>query len=548
MATDDCKRSKEDLIRELDELRSARQNLEDSRATLNRLLSSLPGAAYRCDLGPDWKITFVSEHCLDLLGYTAAELTADPGLFGRLLDERDRESVKTALQLTLKDREPYSTEYRVRTRAGRTKWLWARGLIIDGPDGQPAGLEGIVLDITAAKQAEIQRRELELRIQQSHKMEAIGTLAGGIVHDFNNILSAMLGYAEMLEDDLSEAPRLRDNAGQIIIACNRARELVRQILSFSRKGEDEAEPVAVHLVVNEALKFLRSTIPSTVSIRQRIDKNSGLVLAEPIQIHQLLMNLCTNAYQAMETGGQMEVELGAVMLDESFARQHPPLKSGAHVVLSVSDNGCGMSQATLERIFDPFFTTKELGKGTGLGLATVYAIVNDLAGAITVTSQPGAGSRFTIYLPRLSQAAPDCSVRPETALPGCRGERILLIDDEESILFLYGQMLERLGYRVSAFRQSGAAWDRFAANPLAFDLVITDLTMPGISGERLARLMRKTRPELPVILMSGYGDRQTETAILNSGVSAFLKKPVARHDLARAVRSALDSAEIQKSV
>jgi len=497
--------------------------------------------AYRCQNHPNWPMAFVSDHCYELTGYSAAELTLNPAGFNQVIDPLDREYVWSMVQDAIRHRESYIMEYRIRTKSGQTKWVWGRGMAVYADEGHVAWLEGIILDITDRKLIELERRELEAKIQQSRKMEAIGTLAGGIAHDFNNILSAILGYAEMLEDDLNELPRQRDNAEQIILACNRARDLVQQILTFSRKSEVEVEPVAVHLVAGEAMRFLRSTIPATVAIRQKIVKNCGLVLAEPIQIHQLFLNLCTNAYQAMESGGLMEVVLDAVELDEGFVSLHPPLKPGMHVRLCVSDSGCGMDHATIERIFDPFFTTKEKGKGTGLGLATTYAIVKQLKGAITVDSQPGVGSQFTVYLPQMEIRRNDSVLHEQVSASQASGEHIMLIDDEDTVLYIYRQILERLGYQVSVFSHWAAAFNQFAAEPAAFDLIITDLTMPGLSGDKLARKLLDVRPEIPIMLMTGYSDRCTDEMLDACGFISFLKKPVSKADLASSVRTALDA-------
>lgn len=536
----DLDRSKQDLICELNALRQASQELQESKQRLTNLLANLPGMAYRCQNHPNWPVAFVSDHCYELTGYDAAELTLNPDGFNQIIDPLDREYVWSLVQDAIRHRESYIMEYRIRTKSGQTKWVWGRGMAVYAAEGHVAWLEGIILDVTDRKLIEIERRELEAKIQQSRKMEAIGTLAGGIAHDFNNILSAILGYAEMLEDDLFEQPHQRDNAEQIILACNRARDLVQQILTFSRKSEVEVEPVAVHLVAGEAMRFLRSTIPATVAIRQKIVKNCGLVLAEPIQIHQLFLNLCTNAYQAMESGGLMEVVLDAVDLDESFIIQHPPLKPGTHVRLSVSDTGCGMDHTTIERIFDPFFTTKDKGKGTGLGLATTYAIVKQLNGAISVVSQPGVGSQFTVYLPQMEMRQNETVLHQQASASQSNGEHIMLIDDEDTVLYIYRQILERLGYQVSVFSHWSAAFNQFVAEPLSFDLVITDLTMPGLSGDKLARKLLEVRPEVPIMLMTGYSDRCTDEMLEACGVFSFLKKPVSKADLASSVRLALD--------
>jgi PAS domain S-box-containing protein len=398
-----------------------------------------------------------------------------------------------------------------------------------------------VKDITERKKAEQERLTLEAQLNQAQKMEAIGTLAGGIAHDFNNILAAIIGYTEMSIIDASEQSQLRHDLEQILAAGHRARDLVKQILAFSRmKPEQIRQPINIGPVIHEALKFLRASIPSTIEIRQHIMDDDALALADPTQIHQVLTNLCTNAAHALEeSGGMIEVGLDSVDLDPLSAPQFQELKPGPYLRLWVSDNGQGMSSATLQRIFDPYFTTKEHGKGTGLGLSVVHGIVKGHDGQITVYSEPGRGSVFHVYLPRIGDEA---RPREMDASPLPRGEeRILLVDDEENLVSVERRMLESLGYHVTARTDSTEALELFRKSPDDFDLVITDYTMPKMTGLDLATEMIRIRPDLAVLLCSGYTERITQETAGGLGIREFLMKPLKMREMACAVRRVLDT-------
>jgi PAS domain S-box-containing protein len=381
---------------------------------------------------------------------------------------------------------------------------------------------------------------LEKQLIQAQKMQAIGTLAGGIAHDFNNILSAIMGYTEIC---MLQAPRdtqIPRRLDRIMLACQRARELVKQILTFSRQTKLEPNKVQIHLIVKEALKFLRASLPSTIEIRQEILTDSSYVMADPTQIHQVLMNLCTNAAHAMhENGGRLSVKLDDLTLDKKDVKKFSDIKPGAYVRLTVSDTGHGMDRETMEHIFDPFFTTKKIGESTGMGLAVVQSIVEDHGGAVYVDSEPENGSTFEVLFPKTT-IEPVFEKQSPVSLP--RGnERILLIDDEESIVDIAKEMLEILGYNITATGSSPEALKWFDQAPDKFDMVITDQTMPKMTGTDLAERIQNIRSDIPIILITGYSEEIIAERNESRNIKAVIMKPFIIQEMALIVRKVLDS-------
>jgi PAS domain S-box-containing protein len=384
--------------------------------------------------------------------------------------------------------------------------------------------------------------KLERQLRQAQKMEAIGTLAGGIAHDFNNILGIMLGFTQLAMFEGMPPAQQRDYLRTSLEAGQRAKELVAQILSFSRQREQGLKPTQISHIINEAMKMLRASFPSTIEIRKFIDSH-GTILADPIQIHQVLMNLCANAVHAMrEQGGVLEVNLVDVELDQTTAAQFRELSPGSYLKLSVSDTGHGMGPAILERIFEPYFTTKPLGEGTGLGLAVAYGIIRSHGGIITAYSEPDNGSTFHVFLPRFdNEAQKQSQERGRITTDGKGGnERILFVDDEEDLCKIGQEMLEHLGYSVVTRSSSIEALELFREQPDKFDLVITDLTMPKMTGLMLARELLAIRPEISIILCTGFGQMITTEKARAIGIHELMMKPIFVRELAETVRRLLD--------
>ena len=404
--------------------------------------------------------------------------------------------------------------------------------------GEVDYIDGFTLDITEWKSAEMAKERLETRLQQSQKLEAIGTLAGGIAHDFNNILGVIVGNTELAACDIPEDNPARESLEEVKQACARAKELVRQILSFSRRSDSRLEPVNIAPVIKESLTLLRASIPTSIDIRSHVPERVDTILGDPVHINQIMINLCTNAADAMaRKGGVFEVSLENVILDERAAARFHDIRPGAYVHLTVRDTGHGIRPGVLDRIYDPYFTTKEVGKGTGLGLAVVHGIVTGHGGGIRVSSEPGRGTVFEVVFPvaeRESQPEPSRN----SNIPG-GNEHVLLVDDETSLLRIAKKLIERMGYHVAARANPEDALAYFKANPDRIDLVITDMTMPGMSGKKLAEEMMRVRPDIPIILCTGYSEKMNDTAA--AGIKAFLMKPLRFRDLAVVIRDVLDA-------
>ena len=429
---------------------------------------------------------------------------------------------------------PVSFETRRLTKAGEAREVIVSAAIAMDRNDRPWEMVVNITDIT-------ERKQFEAQLRQAQKMEVMGTLAGGIAHDFNNLLSPLIGYSEMLMDDLPADSPVREKAAEILTAGRRARELVNQILTFSRKSDTEPDTLKLQPFVTETLKLLRASIPSTIRIQQEIDADCGPVKANPTQIHQVLMNLATNAYHAMEnTGGKLSVTLRQVFIREA-PTQSGGLPPGKYAHLIIADTGSGIEKQNLPKIFDPYFTTKGKNKGTGLGLAVVQGIIDSVGGCIRVFSESGRGSEFHVYWPLTRDGERMATAHSQDPIP-VGTEKILLVDDEMSVMKMVRQMLERLGYRVSAYTSGIEALKVFKDNPESFDLVLTDMTMPELTGDLLAREVTAIRPAIPVIVSTGYCKTLTPEVVEKVGIKSVVEKPATKSTLAAAVRKALDEA------
>jgi PAS domain S-box-containing protein len=449
--------------------------------------------------------------------------------------------VVETIQRAMERQEPFDNiVYQVPGHDGQRIYLVVRGRPMYNAEGRMNGYRGTAHDITERLYVEAQLRQVqqEAHLRQTQKMEAIGTLAGGIAHDFNNILTAILGYTELTLRELADNTRAQQNLQHVLTAGKRARDLVQQILTFSRKSEPERKPVPLHAVIKDALKLLRASLPTTIAICQHLDEDVGTVLADPTQIHQVLMNLCANAEYAMrETGGLLEVCLDTVQLDAPLRSRPLTLPPGPYVRLTIRDTGHGMSADIMARIFEPFFTTKGVGQGTGMGLAVVHGIVTSHGGDITVQSTPNKGTTFTIYLPRLDVVATEDIPLEELVVSG--EGTILFIDDEEALASLGAKLLHGMGYEVVVKTSSRDALEAFRYAAERFDLVITDQTMPYMTGEGLAREFRRIRPDIPIILCTGFSHTIDADKAAAQGIDAFLLKPLTTLDLSLAIQRVL---------
>ena len=395
------------------------------------------------------------------------------------------------------------------------------------------------------RQIEAENKSLERQLRQSQKMEAIGTLAGGIAHDFNNILSIILGNTELVRAAISEQNEIRENVDKVLTASNRAKEMINQLLSFTRKTESERIPLELRTIISESLKLLRASLPTKIVIKQNLPDASFVVRGDSTQIHQIMINLCTNAAHAIvPSGGVLEVSLDSQMIDADAAERYG-IATGPYVTLTVCDTGHGIDTSIKDRIFDPYFTTKSAGEGTGMGLSVVHGIVQNHGGAIEVSSEPYVKTEFRVFLPIADAKAVQATKAAEDTLP-TGTERILLVDDEEMVADIVKQMVSKLGYRVDAATDSRAALETFRENPDQYDLVVTDMTMPNLTGKQLAEEMKKIRPLLPIILCSGLNENFCSADAKELGVAEFAMKPLGMQQLAQIIRRVLDGRDTER--
>ncbi len=491
----------------------------------------------------DLVFTYISPSCEQMSGYTQGELIGT-SMFDLLSPDTPPHIVRRIRNMMARVRETGTSanpvfELETRRKDGTVILVEVLPCAILDKDGNLEGFQGVTRDITERRRAEEERKRLEAHLLQSQKMESIGTMAGGIAHDFNNILSAVIGFAELARCNAGDPEKVEKNLGEVLKASERARDLVSRILAFSSKTEPRYSPVDLGAVVREFIIMLRPILPSTIEIRHDLS-DSCMVMADPTQIQQVIMNLCSNAADAMEkTCGVIEVSLGKVSVKEVVAVPGQGLSPGSYVKLSVKDTGHGMSPEVVARIYDPYFTTKGVGRGTGLGLAVAHGVVKSHGGSIACTSVPGEATTFDVYLPAIVSGENHAESRETDHAPTGTG-RILFVDDEPTLVALAGEMLGSLGYETVAKTSSAEALALFSEDPAGFDLVITDMTMPGMTGDRLARELMRIRRDIRIIICTGHSDHFSENDARDLGISEYLMKPLDLATLAGSVRKVLD--------
>jgi PAS domain S-box-containing protein len=509
------------------------------------LINNIPGAVYR--INSSGKTTILSKPPDFLTGLAAKDY--ETAFFETLsmVHPDDRDAVADSYKALKEAKRSKALTYRVVTGQDKVRWIEDHKTSTFSDEGIFTGINGILFDITNRMVAQNEKQQSEGRLRKSQRLETIGTLAGGIAHDFNNILTPILGYSEMGVVSLSSEDPLHEYFTEIMQAAERAQNLVSQILTFSRAHDSKPTAVSVQSIIAEALKLLQPSIPSTITIGQTIDNSCSNALADPTQIHQVIVNLCTNAFHAMEeSGGTLSIDLREIQDDTTLPAGLQKIREGSYVQLSISDTGCGMDDATLERIFEPFFTTKSVEKGTGLGLSVVHGIITGCNGEITVESTPGQGTTFRVFLPIIDEKA---SIRSGRSTPDKVGGSILFVDDEQAAVQMMTVMMTKLGFAIHAEISPVQALKLYRENPNRFDLVITDLTMPEMTGIQLAGELHKTSPALPVILMTGYGKIiEQATPFTSYGISRLLKKPVKLAQLSSTVNEVLSETTQNKPI
>lgn len=525
---------------DITEQHRAQHALAESERVLATLMNNLPGMAYRCRNDPDWTMEFVSQGCRALTGYEPADLLGNRVVaYADLIHPEDREGVYRDVRAALQAGQPFQLRYRLVRADGSVRWVWEQGCEIPPRNTAWSTLEGLILDITEQKQAEAQRAELERQLRQAQKMEAVGRLAGGVAHDFNNILLAILGNVELLRTDLRSGlineDRLQADLEQIDRAGQRARALTRQLLSFSRQQALRPEVIDPNAGLSDMEGMLRRLIGEDVTLNLSLDPNVRCVWMDAGQFEQVILNLVVNARDAMPDGGRLTLEAANVVIGPDEAAGVAP---GVYVQLSVADTGCGMDAATIERVFDPFFTTKPPGKGTGLGLATVHGVVRQAGGTVSVESHPGQGTTFRLRIPAL-----DTRHRPAAAAPlpkrTAGKETIVVCEDEEAVRTLACRVLERDGYTVLSAESGAKAIEVALEHRGDIHLLLTDVILPDQSGRKVAEALQAQFPKLRTLYMSGYAaDIIARHGVLEEGVR-LLDKPFRLASLLQEVREVL---------
>jgi PAS domain S-box-containing protein len=524
------------VVEDITEHKQAEEALRESEDRYRRVVE---GSLQAILIHQDGILQYVNPACAQMFGYASPNELKGTNLWETLFAPESWEDIQARIAALLRGENiAVHPDFPGVRKDGSRIWIASTGSVITWH--HQLAIVSFYTDVTARKEAEEERQRLETQLRQSQKMEAIGTLAGGIAHEFNNMLAAILGFTQLATAKVPSTSPVAQYLQAVETAGKRAKDLVQQLLTFSHPSDHQPEPVALALVIQEALKLLRATLPTTIEIRQQMAPTTGTVLADATQLHQVLMNLCANAEYAMrETGGILEISTDNIEVNHDVAAFHPDLQPGSHVRVRVRDTGVGIPADVIDRIFEPFFTTKSIGEGTGMGLAIVHGIVTRHSGVMTVESTPGDGSTFTIYLPQITHDTAHTADPPEPIMPQGAG-RILFVDDEEVLARLGQALLERLGYDVVVFTSSLAALEAFQTEPYRFDLVITDQTMPAMSGATLVEELRHIRSDIPIILCTGFSHLMNAEKAEALGVDAFVMKPGVTQELAVAIQQVLE--------
>ncbi|MFP4056225.1 MAG: PAS domain S-box protein [Candidatus Brocadiia bacterium] len=522
--------------------RETEMALGESQRVLSTLMSNLPGMAYRCRNDQSWTMEFISGGCRELTGYRPGDLVANRTVaFADLIHPDDRVPVWRRVQGALRERQPYELLYRIVAASGEEKWVWEKGRGVFSPEGDLRALEGFITDITERKRAEQEREQMRDLLLHAQKMEAVGVLAAGVAHDFNNLLTIIHGNAQLALNTAQEQGGAADDlVKKILDAAEAGAGLVRQLMVFSRKQPMEMMSVNLNKTIGELFKMLGRVIGEDIVIDAHLFPSLWTVRGDETNIEQVVMNLAVNARDAMPQGGTLTIKTENVLLDREACARMPEARPGKFVRLTVADTGAGMNGGTLEHIFEPFFTTKAQGKGSGLGLSVVYGVVRQHGGWVGAASQPGQGSTFEVYFPA-SFPRPEEKARERTLLHGLRGsgEHVLLIEDERGVLEFARRALKKSGYRVTAAADAEAALEAFAQRGDEFDIVLSDVVLPGQSGIELVDRLLAQRPDLKVLFTSGYADERSQWPVIHRRGIPFLHKPYTLIGLLRATKEAL---------
>ncbi len=535
------------LKKELEKRKQIERSLRKSKERLKDIVTSIGDWIW--DIDSELHYTYISHNIEAITGYSYKELMGDN--FFTLMSEESRISAAEAINAKIVQAKAFNNiEIWIQKKDGTKACFLVSGKPIKDRNNIVMGYRGVNKDITDLKKAEKEKATLIFQLRQAQRLEAIGTLAGGIAHDFNNILGAILGYTQLLQMDIGENKKAMHYTGKILGGCDRAKNLILQILDFSRHNKKNNQMIAVSpsTVTKEALKLLRSSIPSSIKIKAEIADNSGYILADPTQLNHMIINLCTNAYQAIEGNkGTITIKISQLNIDHAvnfspsnlpdLAPNVPDLAPGDYITISIIDDGRGMGTDIIDKIFDPYFSTKRGGDGTGLGLAVVSGIVAQCNGHITVASKENKGTNFTIYFPKYvkKEKQSDADINRTAG----KGQKIIFVDDEDALVELGKSMLEKLGYNAFATKSGMEALKLISNNPSKFDIVITDMTMPDIQGSQLALKIKEIRPDLPVILSTGFSNIADSENASPRGIDAVIAKPFTMNSLAHAINKIL---------